>query len=85
MGDVPTSPIAGPPDQNPVLRQGAWIVGLLAAMLGIWFIRELREAVPQAPPDVGNAATVLSPPNCGPPAHPSASTNANEGSKSYRP
>lgn len=47
------------PSQDPRLRMAVRLVLLGIAVVGIWFIRELRDAAPPPRPQVGSAATVL--------------------------
>jgi protein SCO1/2 len=41
------------------LRWGLRVAGVLALVFGVWFVLELRRALPEPVPDVGPAATVL--------------------------
>jgi len=58
-GPVMADTLGPAPNQNPLLRIGVRLVGLLVLVLGLWFVHALREAVPPRPPEVGAAATVL--------------------------
>ncbi len=57
--ETPPHELVRAPNQNPTLRWGVRVIGLLIAVGGLWFIRELLDAIPETPPEIGNAATVL--------------------------
>lgn len=60
MSEERSARALGPaPNQHPAMRLGVRVVAVLVAVAGVWFVRELLDAVPPAPPEVGAAATLL--------------------------